>query len=63
MWFKKYYMEYLNHHNYKWNSRHIMCTSYIAIIESKINVVKIKTAIKRTSRDYLLSKKTDKTST
>ena len=58
IWFFIYSMESIHHHNYKQDSRDSTWTSYTERITSTIHLVKIKTAITRTSSNYLLAKET-----
>ena len=55
-----YSMEYLHHHNYKWNSRHSTWTNYMVIISSTINLGHISQELQGI---ICLSKPPDKTST
>ena len=58
-----YSMEYLYHHNYKWNLIHITWTSYMEMISSTINLGQIKTATTITPRYYFIDRTPDKIST
>ena len=44
MWVFTHSMEYLQHHNYKLNSRYITCKSYMAMISYTIRLAKLKLA-------------------